>query len=94
MGRFVGIHTVPGFAPEVLEGTTERLGRLCDAQFVRAYSSFGAGRVVCDWEAPDKDAVARTYAHLGLPYDEIVAVDAICEPGEHGVHTRYLGGTR
>jgi hypothetical protein len=92
MGRFVGIHTVPGFTPEVLERATERLGRMCDARFVRAYSSFGAGKAICDWEAPDKDAVARTYAQLGFPYDEIVAVEAICEPGESGISTRYLGG--
>ena len=94
MGRFVGIHTVPGFTAEVLEGTTERLGRSCSARFVRAYSSFGAGKVVCDWEAPDKDAVARTYAELSFPYDEIVAVEAICEGGEDGVNTRYLGDAR
>jgi hypothetical protein len=90
MGRFVGIHTVPGFTREMLEGTTERLSRLPDARFVRAYSSFGAGKVVCDWEAADKDTVARTYAALGFPYDEIVAVEAICEQGDAGVDTRYL----
>jgi hypothetical protein len=90
MGRFVGIHTLPGFTPEMLEGTTERLGRCTDAFFVRAYSSFGGGKVVCDWEARDKDAVARTYAALGFPYDEIVAVEAICEHGEAGIDTRFL----
>jgi hypothetical protein len=90
MGRFIGIHTVPGFTREMLEGTTERLGRLPDARFVRAYSSFGAGKVVCDWEAADKDMVARTYAALGFPFDEIVAVEAICEQGDAGVDTRYL----
>jgi hypothetical protein len=94
MGRFVGIHTWPGFSPEVLEGATPRLGRSGDARFVRAYSSFGAGRLVCDWEAPDKDAVVRAYIELRFPYDEIVAVDAICESGQHGVNTRYLGGGR
>jgi hypothetical protein len=90
MGRFVGIHTLPGFTREMLEGATERLGRLADARFVRAYSSFKGGKVVCDWDARDKDAVARTYSALGLPYDEIVAVDAICERGDAGVETHYL----
>ena len=94
MGRFVGIHTMPGFTREMLAGTTERLGRLADARFVRAYSSFEAGKVVCDWEAPRKEAVARTYRALGFPWDEIVSVDAICEPGDAGVvDTRYLEDT-
>ena len=90
MGRFVVIHTVPGFTPELLEAITERLRRCVEASFVRAYSSFGAGKVVCDWEAFDKESVARTYATLGWPYDEIMAVEAICERGEQGVDTRYL----
>jgi hypothetical protein len=79
MGRFVGIHPVPGFTPDMLERTIVRLGRLFDARFVRAYSSFGAGKVVCDWEADDKESVARTYAALR------------CEQGDRGVDTLYLG---
>jgi hypothetical protein len=90
MGRFVGIHSLPGFTPEVLEWATERLGRMREARFVRGYSSFEAGKVICDWEAPDKDAIARTYSRLGFPYDEIVAVEAICEASERGIDTRYL----
>jgi hypothetical protein len=94
MGRFVGIHTVPGFTPEMLEGTTERLGRSDDARFVRAYSSFRAGKVVCDWQAADKDSVARTYAALGFPYDEIVAVEAISEQADTRINAQYLRGIR
>jgi hypothetical protein len=30
-----------------------------EARFARAYSSFAGGKVVCDWEAPDVDSVAR-----------------------------------
>jgi hypothetical protein len=90
MGRFVGIHTMPGFTPVMLERTTERLGRMNDASFVRAYSSFAGAKVVCEWEARDRDSVARTYAALGFPYDEIVTVEAISELGDSGVETRYL----
>jgi len=66
------------------------LGSCTDALFVRAYPSFEGGKAVCDWKARDKDAVARTYAALGFPHDEIVVVEAICEHGETGVDTRYL----
>lgn len=47
--------------------------------------------MVCDWEAADKDSVARTYAALRPPYDEIVAVEAICEQADIGIDTQYLG---
>ena len=90
MGRFVGIHTVPGFTPQMLEGATEQLNQFEDARFVRAYTSFGAGKVVCDWEAAGKDAVAKAYAAMDFPYDEIVPVEAICEQGSVGVDTRFL----
>ena len=90
MGRFVGIHTLPGFTREMLSGTTEHLNKFEEARFVRAYSSFAGGRVVCDWEARDKGSVASVYAALGFPYDEIVAVEALCEQGDAGVDTRYL----
>jgi hypothetical protein len=73
MGRFVGIHTVPGFTTAMLERTTHRVGRMSHARFVPAYSSFAGGKVV-----------------YGLPYDEIVSVEAISEAGEAGVDTRYL----
>jgi hypothetical protein len=92
MGRFVAIHTVPGFSRAMLERTTDHVGRMGEARFVRAYASFAGGKVVCDWEAHDKQSVARTYAALGFAYDEIVAVEAICEAGEAGVDTRYLSG--
>jgi hypothetical protein len=91
MGRFVGIHTLSGFGPGMLSVTTERLeGRLGDARFVRAYSSFADAKVVCDREAPGRDSVARVYAAVGFPSDEIVAVEAICENGEAGVGTRFV----
>lgn len=90
MSRFVGIHTLPGFTREALAVTTPQLNRPGNAEFVRAYSSFADGKVVCEWVAVDKAAVARTYAALGFPYDEIVAVEAICEQGDAGIATEYL----
>jgi hypothetical protein len=90
MGRFVGIHTLPGLSCAMLARTMERLSGRGYAGFVRAYSSFAGGKMVCEWEAPDKDSVARRYAELGFPYDEIVPVEAICENGEAGVATRFV----
>ena len=93
MARFVGIHTLPGVTRQTIETTVKRLGRQGDARFVRAYSSFAVGKVVCDWDAPNKEAVARAYRALSLPWDEIVAIDAIYQRGDGGhLDTRYLHG--
>jgi hypothetical protein len=81
---------MPGFSPELLECATDRLRRVRHACLVRAYTSFAGGKMVCDWDAPDKEAVARAYVVLALPYDEIIAVEAVCEAGETGIDTRYL----
>jgi hypothetical protein len=90
MSRFIGLHTLPGFTREMLERTTPALEQVQDARFVRAYSSFNDGKVVCEFEAPDKATLAQVYGTLGFPYDQIVEVEAICDAGEEGVRTRFL----
>ena len=40
--------------------------------FLKAYSSFREGKVVCEWESGSKDDVAKAYSTLGFPYDEII----------------------
>jgi hypothetical protein len=78
MAYYMGIHTLPGFSREMLDQATPALEQLTDAQngaaFIRALSSFKEGRVICEFEAPDKETVASTYAKLGFPYDAIVEV--------------------
>lgn len=88
MPRYVGLHTLPGFSREMLMQATPALERIEGATFFRAYSSFGEGKVVCEFDAPTKETVASIYADLGFPYDEIVQVDAICDGGDTGVTTR------
>lgn len=92
MARYIGIHTLPGFTREMLAQASPALEELSgrrgsDTQFLRAYSSFKEGRVVCEFEAPSKENVASAYAQLGFPYDAIVEVEAICDNGEAGVTT-------
>ncbi len=90
MARYVSVHTLPGFTREMLAQATPYLDKQEGARFFRAYSSFAEGRVVCEWEAADKDKVAKAFTALGFPYDAINEVEAICDMGESGVDTRYL----
>jgi hypothetical protein len=90
MARFVGLHTVPGFSKEMLSQATPALERLDGARFVKAYSSFSEGKIVCEFEAPSKAKVAEVIAALGFPYDDIVEVQAICDGGDSGVVTSMV----
>lgn len=87
MARYVGLHTLPGFTREMLSAATPALGDFKSPTFIKAYSSFTDGKVVCEWEARGKDEVAAAYKRIGFPYDEIVQVDAICDAGAEGVTT-------
>ena len=90
MARYIGLHTIPGFTREMLAGATPGLEVQRDARFLRAYTSFAEGKVVCEWEALEKDKVVKAYTDLGFPYDSIHEVEAICDNGSDGVDTRYL----
>jgi len=90
MARFIGLHTLPGFTREMLAQATPHLDKQEGTRFLRAYSSFSEGKVVCEWEAVDKEVVATAYANLGFPYDSIHEVQAICDMGDIGVDTAYV----
>ncbi|MEX0833106.1 MAG: nickel-binding protein [Actinomycetota bacterium] len=90
MARYIGLHTLPGFTREMLAEATPHLDKQEGAQFLKAYSSFAEGRVVCEWEAGDKDVVAKAYDNLGFPYDSIHQVEAICDMGIDAVDTKYV----
>jgi hypothetical protein len=81
----MGWHTLPGFTRDMLTQATPALDRLTgnghDVRFIRALSSFSEGRVVCEFEAPSKEALAAAYARLGFPFDAIIEVDAVCDTG-------------
>jgi hypothetical protein len=94
MSRYVGLHTLPGFTREMLAGATPALeqmnGRPGTPHFLRAYTAFRQGKVVCEWESQNEALVIDAYAKLGFPYDEIVEIEAICDAGDNGVDTRYI----
>jgi len=90
LARYIGLHTLPGFTREQLAGATPLLEGFTTPAFLKAYTSFEEGKVVCEWESASKDDVARAYKDIGFPYDEIVRVEAICDSGRDGVSTRFV----
>jgi hypothetical protein len=90
MTRYIGLHTLPGFTREMLAQATPYLDKQEGTRFLRAYTCFAEGKVVCEWEADEKETVATAYANLGFPYDSIHQVEAICDMGTAAVDTTYL----
>jgi Protein of unknown function (DUF4242) len=90
MARFIGLHTIPGFTREMLAQATPALEQSRQPEFLKAYTSFREGKVVCEWESGSKDEVAKAYSDLGFPYDDIVEVEAICDTGKSGVTTTFV----
>lgn len=74
----------------MLAGATPQLEKLRRPHFLRAYTSFSEGKIVCEWDAGDKESVAKAYADLGFPVAQIVLVEAICDNGDGGVDTKFL----
>jgi hypothetical protein len=90
MARYAGLHTLPGFTRAALAKATPELEKFSEPLFVRALTGFADGKVVCEWDATDKEAVAKAYAEIGFPYDEIVMIEAICENQSGRVDTKYV----
>jgi hypothetical protein len=90
MARYVGLHTLPGFTREMLAQATPMLGEFKSPTFIRAYTSFKEGKVVCEWESSGEQEVADAYRTMKFPWDDIIQVEAICDAGDAGVTTRDL----
>jgi hypothetical protein len=84
MSRYVGLHSLPGFTREMLAGVAPALESLETPRFLKAYTGFREGKVVCEWESPGKPEIVQAYKDLGFPYDEIFQVEAICVAGDDG----------
>jgi len=84
MHKFMALHTFPAGA-----FTHEQVCQIAEAsqheESVRGYRSFlnlTEGKVVCVWEANDRESVAAWFQKMGIPYDYIVPVEF---EGERGV---------
>jgi hypothetical protein len=84
MTKFMCTHTVPqgAFSPEQLCQLAEAAQH---ADHVRGYRSFfnlSQGQAVCVLEAEDRNAVINWFDKMGIPYDNVTAVEF---EGERGV---------
>lgn len=70
--RFVGLHSLPGFTKEMLQqkdmtGTVE-----CKLLRLQALED---GKIICEVEAPSREAFIAWLNQINFPYDEVHKVE-------------------
>lgn len=83
MQRFMCTHTVPPHAlsPEQVCRFAEAAQHDPNVRGYRSFMNLSEGRLVCVLEAPDRSAVAGFFQKMGMPVDEITAVEFEGEGG-------------
>ena len=84
MPRFLIERTVGTLTPEQIEAGSRRsidvLGTMSGVVWIRSYYSDAEGKIYCEYEAPNVEAI-REHARLaGLPVDRILEVSLELSP--------------
>jgi hypothetical protein len=84
MPRFLIERTVGTLTPEQIEAGSRRsievLGTMSGVAWIRSYYSDAEGKIYCEYEAPNVEAI-REHARLaGLPVDRILEVSLELSP--------------
>jgi hypothetical protein len=78
MPRYIIERTVPGLTREALHAASLRskevLGTMPDVVWIKSYVSEAEGKIYCEYEAPNPEAVREHARRAGLPADKISEV--------------------
>jgi len=84
MPRFLIERTVGTLTPEQIEAgsrkSIEVLSDMPDVIWVRTYISDVDGKIYCEYEAPDAEAIREHARRAGLPVDRIIEVSLEISP--------------
>lgn len=84
MAKFMGIHTLPpaGFTREQVNQFAQASQQDPSVKGYRSFANLSEGKVVCIFDAPDREALAAWFSKMGMPYDSITRLEL---EGDHGV---------
>jgi Nickel responsive protein SCO4226-like len=78
MPRFLIERTVGTLTPEQIEAGSRRsievLTDMRDVVWIRSYVSDVDGKIYCEYEAPNADAIREHARRAGLPVDRIIEI--------------------
>ena len=84
MPRFLIERTVGTLTPEQIDAGARRsievLGTMSDVVWIRSYYSDAEGKIYCEYEAPNVDAIREHARQAGLPVDRILEVSLELSP--------------
>lgn len=84
MPRYVIERSVGTLTEDELEAAARRSKEVADGMpgvvWIRSFVSDAAGKIYCEYDAPDKEAVREHARRAGLPVDEISEVSLEISP--------------
>lgn len=84
MPRYVIERTVGTLTEDELEAAARRSKEVAESMpgvvWIRSFVSDAAGKIYCEYDAPDKEAVREHARRAGLPVDEISEVSLEISP--------------
>lgn len=84
MSRFMASHTLPpgGVTREQLTQLSQASQQDAVVRGYRSFSNLTEGKIVCVFDAPNKEALAAWFQKMNIPYDSITQLEL---EGESGV---------
>jgi hypothetical protein len=84
MPRYIIERSVPGLTHEQLDAAARRsvavLGQMKGVRWVRSYVSAAEGKIYCEYDAPDPEAIREHARRAGLPADRISEISMEISP--------------
>ena len=78
MPRYIIERSVPGITPEALDAAARRSIEVIEGmpgvRWIRSYVSTAEGKIYCEYDAPDPEAIREHARRAGLPADRISEV--------------------
>jgi hypothetical protein len=84
MPRYIIERTVGAVTPEALEAVARKSNAVLDemqgVRWIRSYISQAAGKIYCEYDAPDVAAIIEHARRTGIPADKISEVSLEISP--------------
>jgi hypothetical protein len=84
MPRYIIERSVPALTREELDAVGKRsnavLAEMSGIVWIRSYVSDAEGKIYCEYDAPDREAIREHARRAGIPVDQIIEVSLEISP--------------